>query len=57
MQLTPQSARGALDLTDVDPLTDLWTTEGVRRFLWDGKVIARTRTGVRGGTLLGERGP
>ena len=33
-----------LDLTDVDPLTDLWTAEGVRRSPWDGEVVARTCT-------------
>jgi len=29
---------------DVDALHELWTSEGVRRFLWDGEVIPRSRT-------------
>lgn len=33
-----------LAMTDAMPLHRLWTSAGVRRFLWDGEVIAPERT-------------
>jgi hypothetical protein len=29
---------------DVEPLHDLWTSPGVRRFLWDDEVVPIERT-------------